>query len=313
MTERTEKGYGDRNLNPKGIVAYRPAPDLGVRCGACLWFDQDCRRCCQVAGEIEADMTCALFAERRPSLNRPDLGLPTSTSSIMPLDIPTLSRMDLYRSADVRSGFVRKADDGEGGHFLVFDLTADDAASDPAKLQKLYDEARKMTGVDGSPTSVGNHGAPILDLVIEGDTARLVPHRGRLEFAVAKADDEKRYTLGPLYSPDTVDAHGDFVTPDTLQEAAWGYVRESVKNGSNTIFDQHTDSPAGEWVDLVTWPYEQTVTMAIPGEGFVERTFPPGTVYQGVIWSPTVWEEVKSGAKRGLSLGGMAVPTPVSF
>lgn len=310
MTEPQKKGYGPGPLlNPKGIVAYRPAPDLAVRCGACAYFDQDCRRCQQVAGEIEADMTCALFGPRRAGLNRPDLGLPTSTSSIMPLDIPTLSRMDLYRAADVRAGFVSQ--DPAGG--LVFD--ADENVS-VAWLADIVKEARRLTGNTQGAYRVddGIPGAtPLLDLLVEGDTARLVAHCGRLEFAVAKADDEKRYTLGPLYSPDTVDAHGDFVTPDTLQEAAWGYVRESIKNGTNVIFDQHTDKAAGEWVDLVTWPYEQTVTMAIPGEGLVERTFPAGTVYQGVIWSPTVWEEVKSGAKRGLSLGGMAVPTPVSF
>lgn len=294
--------------NPKGIVNYRTMSQTMIRCGVCQFWDPCLEECSIVGGSIEEDCVCDLFVLRRPNRNVGDnqLGIPGSVSTIMPLDIPSLSRMDLFRSADVRPGFVRK---GVHGGFVV----AADEDTDTAWLQTMIDLAAARTGL---PTFDGlaKTGEPLLDLVVEGDTARLVDHAPyRMTFAVARADEEKRYTLGPLYMPDTLDAHGDFVTSETLQNAAWGYVRASVQNGSNLIYDQHTDAPAGEWVDLVTWPYEQTVKVEVPGEGEVERTFPPGTVYQGVIWSPEVWEQVKSGEKRGLSMGGIATPTPVDF
>jgi len=307
VTEETRKAYGpNTTLAPKGVVGYAGAATLDSRCGICVFYDAEYRRCGQVAGEIDSDATCVLFSVRRPSIAMPG-GMPGSVSTLAPLDVPSLyPRMDLYRAADVRAGFVRKDADG----FLSLDVEGDE---DAEWLQAMYDLVRSLTGYDKSMWG-GGTGDPVLDLLVEGDACRLVAHSPlRATIGVAKADDEKRYTLGPLYMPDTLDAHGDFVTPETLQNAAWGYVRAAVSNGSNTIYDQHTDSPAGEWVDLVTWPFEQTVKMTVPGEGEVERTFPAGTVYQGVVWSPSVWEEVKSGAKRGLSMGGMAVPATVEF
>lgn len=300
--------------NPKGIVGYRVMTQVAARCGICAFWDPCEEECQIVGGDIEEDCVCDLFSGRRPNYlagNPRFLQPPSSVRTIPPLDIPTLGRMDLYRQADeVRPAFVRKTAEG----LLCFDLQAADADADPAWLQKLYGEARRLTGLSSPSTTVGQEGEPLLDLEVSGDEAKLVPHAPyRLGFHIAKQLDEKRYTLGPLYLPDTLDAHGDFVTSETLQTAAWNYLRNSVQAGSNTIYDQHTDQPAGEWVDLVTWPFEQTVKMAVPGQGEVERTFPAGTVYQGVIWSPSVWEQVKSGEKRGLSMGGMAVPSNVAF
>ena len=40
--------------------------------------------------------------------------------------------------------------------------------------------------------------------------------------------------------------------------------------------------------------------------GEVERTFPAGTVFQGVVWSETTWPDVKMGKILGLSMGGRA-------
>lgn len=129
---------------------------------------------------------------------------------------------------------------------------------------------------------------------------------GMMHYAVAKSDEERRYTFGPLYVADTLDAHGEFVTAEMLQNASWEYVRRAVASGSNTIYRQHTGQPAGEWVDIVSWPTEYTVKMDVPGTGTVERTFPPGTVFQGVIWNEETWPDVKSGKILGLSMGGRA-------
>lgn len=128
--------------------------------------------------------------------------------------------------------------------------------------------------------------------------------------AVTKALDEQRYTFGPLYVPDALDAHGDFTTASTLQRAAWDYVRRSVLQGSNRIYRQHTNIPAGEWVEMATWPFEHEVEVTLPnGNGEIETTkrkFPAGTVYQGIVWDESTWPDVKAGRIRGLSLGGRA-------
>lgn len=133
-----------------------------------------------------------------------------------------------------------------------------------------------------------------------------------MEYAVVKSEGEKRYTFGPLYLPDTLDAHSEFVTSEDLQAATWDYVRKAVESGSNTIYRQHTTTPAGEWVEIVSWPTEYTVKMEVPGVGEVERTFPPGTVFQGVVWSEDAWPDVKDGKILGLSMGGMAKREPVT-
>lgn len=299
------------DLNPKGVVAYGVATQLAVRCGTCSYFDADCRRCVIVAGEIDADCTCALFVQRRP-MRSIGSGVPGSVATIPVLDIPTLGRMDLMPTySDVMRGFVTKAADGS------LALNCADPPPKDDTFAALATEARKALGLAANTKVVVNTGnatgTPVLDALLGSDTLRLVPHAPySVEFAVAKQDDSLRYTLGPLYMPDTLDAHSEFVDGPTLQNAAWDYVRSAVANGSNIIFDQHTDSPAGEWVELMTWPYEHTTEVLIPGEGLVQRTFPAGTVYQGVVWNDTVWKQVLNGEKRGLSMGGSAIREPVT-
>lgn len=296
------------DLNPKGTVNYCVATNLQVRCGVCAYFDADARRCVIVAGEIIEDCVCDLFGRRRPMrfVGGPQ-GVPASVSTIPVLDVPTLGRMDLMPGyGDVRRSFVRRSADGG----LAFDAPED---TDQAWLDLIVAKAQTSLGLPSTtPTHISAEGQPVLDLLVSGDTARLVPHAPYLaQFDVVKQDDSQRYTMGPLYMPDTLDAHGEFVAPDTLQNAAWDYVRSAVANGSNTIFDQHSAQPAGEWVEIMTWPYEHVADVLVPGEGVVQRTFPPGTVYQGVVWNDRVWKQVVNGEKRGLSMGGSAIREPV--
>lgn len=129
-------------------------------------------------------------------------------------------------------------------------------------------------------------------------------------YDIAKSKTELRYTLAPLYVPNTKDAHGEFVTPEDLQKASWDYVRQAIASGDNKIYKQHTGEPIGEWVEIAARQEEHTVTLQVPQEdGSVEqvsRTFPAGTIYTGVVWSEAAWPDVKKGKIRGLSLGGRA-------
>lgn len=110
---------------------------------------------------------------------------------------------------------------------------------------------------------------------------------------------EHQYTLGAWYipnSPENPDAHDHWTDAETLQKAAWNYAR----NGWRTVWLQHGFEPAGEWVEIISWPQEVTFTK--PNGSTV--TYPPGTVFLGVLWNDWAWALVKEGHVSGLSIGG---------
>ena len=116
--------------------------------------------------------------------------------------------------------------------------------------------------------------------------------------------DEKMFTLGPLYVPDFMDAHGEWTDSDELQRAVWDW----VKGGDRSIYLQHNRTvKAGEWVEVMTMPYEWTVTMKdSSGAPIGKVTYPAGTVFLGVQWDKDAWELVRDGKLRGYSIGGLA-------
>jgi len=138
-------------------------------------------------------------------------------------------------------------------------------------------------------------GGPITD-----DTVEQSKSLGKARF-VRKAEDQ-RFTLGPLYVPDFMDAHGEWTDAEELQSAVWGWVRA----GDRRIFLQHdTEVEAGEWVEVMTMPQEWTVNMLdAAGNPIGQVTYPPNTVFLGVVWNEDVWPDVKAGRIRGYSIGG---------
>lgn len=114
---------------------------------------------------------------------------------------------------------------------------------------------------------------------------------------------EKRFTLGPMYIPDMTDAHGEWTDGEELQNAIWDYVRL----GDRRIRLQHnTDIVAGEWLEIMSWPYPVTVPMFGANGEIVSREFPSDTVFLGVQWDEWAWELVKQGKVSGYSIGGKA-------
>lgn len=133
-------------------------------------------------------------------------------------------------------------------------------------------------------------------------------------YAVAKAADAKRFTLGPFYVPDRLDAHDEWASSEDLQQGVWDYVRKGYRD----IHLQHTKKRAGEWVEIVSWPYETEVELVVPGDEMNKATvrkaqFPEGTAYMGVVWEPWAWDLIKAGKLRGLSMGGFAQRVEVDF
>jgi hypothetical protein len=122
-------------------------------------------------------------------------------------------------------------------------------------------------------------------------------------YEVSKAEGEKRYTLGAMYIPDRIDAHGEWTSAEELQRAVWDYVRTDDRR----IRLQHNrDIVAGEWVEVMAFPYELT-TPILKADGTQENhTYPANTVFLGVIWEPWAWEKVQNGEILGYSIGGKA-------
>lgn len=122
-------------------------------------------------------------------------------------------------------------------------------------------------------------------------------------FEVSKSVSEEMFTLGPMYVPNRLDAHAEWTDTDELQKAVWSY----VKSGDRRIRLQHNrDKVAGEWVEVMTWPYDVEVPMMRKDADPTPVSFPAGTVFLGVKWAPWAWEMVKEGKIRGYSIGGRA-------
>jgi hypothetical protein len=120
---------------------------------------------------------------------------------------------------------------------------------------------------------------------------------------VIKADDERKFTLAPMYIPDRLDAHEEWTDSDELQKAVWDY----VKSNDRRIRLQHNkEIVAGEWLEIMSFPYELTVPMKKADGSSTKVTYPANTVFLGVQWEDWAWDMVKSGKLRGYSIGGTA-------
>jgi hypothetical protein len=126
---------------------------------------------------------------------------------------------------------------------------------------------------------------------------------GLAKFEVSKALDEKQFTLGPMYIPNQLDAHDEWTDDSELQQAVWKY----VQSGDRRIRLQHNrDVVAGEWVEIMTLPYQTQVPM-LKADGTTQPiNFPQNTVFLGVIWEDWAWDKIKKGEIRGYSIGGRA-------
>lgn len=120
---------------------------------------------------------------------------------------------------------------------------------------------------------------------------------------VSKAVEERMFTLGPMYIPNRKDAHAEWTDPDELQKAVWEY----VKKGDRRIRLQHNrDTVAGEWLEIMAWPYEVEAPIVMKDASESTMKFPANTVFLGVKWEPWAWQLIKAGKLRGYSIGGKA-------
>ena len=200
----------------------------------------------------------------------------------------------------------------EQGMYALFRMEIDDEAE--TMDTELWDIVTKQWVEYPRLALYVIDGDPRLEEIGEDEARRFAPDafvaevaKGVGEFEVSKAVSEEMFTLGPMYIPDRLDAHSEWTDAEELQKAVWDY----VKGGDRRIRLQHDrDEVAGEWVEVMTWPYEVEVPMMrkdVSGNDTHEPTmFPANTVFLGVKWKPWAWELVKAGKIRGYSIGGRA-------
>ena len=146
--------------------------------------------------------------------------------------------------------------------------------------------------------------------------------------------DARKYTLGVVYEPDVVDAHGDFAKAEDIEKAAWGFMKAvqdkvkltegcvkafkelvaGVKKGEANIDItellqaveksdgiglgvQHRDWAVG--LGDIVESFIAPADMVVSGQ-----VIKKGSWMMGVVWNDANWAKVLKGEITGFSMGG---------
>lgn len=110
---------------------------------------------------------------------------------------------------------------------------------------------------------------------------------------LAKEADEQKLVYGIVYEPDTVDAHGDFMTAAEIEKAARGFLKDARQ------IDKQHDFQGG--VGEVVESYVAPADFEMNGE-----TIKKGSWVLVTKASEEVWEQIKKGEITGYSMAGTA-------
>ncbi|WP_100001163.1 XkdF-like putative serine protease domain-containing protein [Bacillus velezensis] len=110
---------------------------------------------------------------------------------------------------------------------------------------------------------------------------------------IAKEADEQKLVYGIVYEPDTVDAHGDFMTAAEIEKAAHGFLKDARE------IDKQHDFQGG--VGEVVESYVAPADFEMNGE-----TIKKGSWVLVTKASEAVWDEIKKGEITGYSMAGIA-------
>jgi len=122
---------------------------------------------------------------------------------------------------------------------------------------------------------------------------------------IAKKSDRfpQRYTLSVVYPANQVDAHGDTMTQDELEKAAWRFMsKDSV---SRRVGLMHKDGTTGAGTVVESFIYRGD-PWTVKDLGGTKQTVNSGDWLMGIVWDPDVFAAIESGEITGLSLQGLA-------
>ncbi|MCY7500703.1 XkdF-like putative serine protease domain-containing protein [Bacillus pumilus] len=110
---------------------------------------------------------------------------------------------------------------------------------------------------------------------------------------LAKADDAQRLVYGIVYEPNVADAHGDYMTPEEIEKAAHGFLKDA-----RHIDKQHDfQDGVGEVVESYIAPADVEVSGELIRKGswvLVTKA------------SDEIWEQIQKGEITGYSMAGTA-------
>ena len=110
-----------------------------------------------------------------------------------------------------------------------------------------------------------------------------------------KKSDEKHMVYGLVYCPDVVDAHGEYSNAAEIAKAAYGFMKD-LRGGNVDV--QHDFNPKDAFV-AESW--------LIKGTDPLFEHAPDGSWAVGIhIEDAALWESVKKGELKGLSMAGFA-------
>jgi hypothetical protein len=113
----------------------------------------------------------------------------------------------------------------------------------------------------------------------------------------------QRYTLSVVYPANQVDAHGDTMTQDELEKAAWRFMsKESV---SRRVGLMHEDGTTGAGTVVESFIYRGD-PWTVKDIGGTTQTVSPGDWLMGIVWDEDAFAAIESGELTGLSLQGFA-------
>ncbi|TYS31768.1 XkdF-like putative serine protease domain-containing protein [Bacillus pumilus] len=110
---------------------------------------------------------------------------------------------------------------------------------------------------------------------------------------IAKADDAQRLVYGIVYEPNVADAHGDYMTPEEIEKAAHGFLKDA-----RHIDKQHDfQDGVGEVVESYIAPADFEV-----GGELIQK----GSWVLVTKASDEIWEQIQKGEITGYSMAGTA-------
>lgn len=116
---------------------------------------------------------------------------------------------------------------------------------------------------------------------------------GKLGSSLKKVDDDQRLVYGEVYAPGIPDAHGDFMSAQTIQDMAHEFLRRGLVNNVDV---DHNNELSGCYI----------VESFIAREG--DGVFIPGSWVVGVkVPDDKLWKKIKTGELNGFSLEGSAL------
>lgn len=109
---------------------------------------------------------------------------------------------------------------------------------------------------------------------------------------ILKTEEEKQLVTGVVYEPDVEDSHGDVMTAEEIEKAAYTFM-ENYQH-----IDKQHDEIAGKGTVVENWIAKSDMTVG-------EQEVQAGTWLMTVrVDDADTWEEIKKGEVTGFSMGG---------